>query len=282
MFSLLLLSFVFSGIFLKRNSVDMEVPSGRQVNDNAGRNYDSFLVENVSMVKKKDNNILFSLTAGEIVHRKRESKLFVYQNIKEILISGATIDIFLDNEASLANSNNNLLLTDNLKTIFTSFGKPASSIEDYLNGKVADSDLDIMSRIVFKDITLNMHFPNGRRISIVSKNAVVNADLENIVFTDFVRIIDSNSGELSSAKAIWSKKYSQFYFPEGYSFNKKTCKAKASYALSQEGEFIKLLTVMPLYYLDLLDKSENSFYSKVLKKVPPEIKMMLGYPAFQQ
>jgi len=38
----------------------------------------------ISIVKKEDNRILFSLSADMIIHRKRISKIFVYQNLKEI------------------------------------------------------------------------------------------------------------------------------------------------------------------------------------------------------
>src|SRR4030042_7008855 len=60
---------------------------------------DDFRADNISIVKYEDNRKLFSLSADKIIHRKRISRLFVYQNLKEIYMSGVKIDIYSGNSA---------------------------------------------------------------------------------------------------------------------------------------------------------------------------------------
>ena len=54
------------------------------IRDKPEGHYDNFRANKISIVKKEDNRILFSLSADMIIHRKRISKIFVYQNLKEI------------------------------------------------------------------------------------------------------------------------------------------------------------------------------------------------------
>jgi len=116
--------------------------------------YDNFKVEKISIVKRKDNRLFFSFSADRVVHRKRISKFFVYQNLKEIFLSGVQIDFYPYNMAPLKNKNT-LLPLDDIGSTFASLGKPSTPIEEYLAGK-ADIDLDLLSRIVFENLSLNI------------------------------------------------------------------------------------------------------------------------------
>ncbi len=274
---LILSAGIFLHKFMKR-CTDTNSVSNIEFLDSNKKDYDDFSVENVSLVRKRNGDVLFSLVANRICHRKRSSKLFVYQNVKEIFISGARMEMYLNNNISPKTSDNYSRLVDNIKNISLSFGKPAVSIKDYLNNRVADSNLDILSRIVFEDIHINIYLPENKRISIKSTNATVNADTENIVFSGDVSIVDSSERKFCSSKAVWSKKYRGIYFPEGYIVKKREHKNKAFYVMNQEGEFLKALSAVTIEYLDLIEKNENDFYPKLLKKLPPQVKIMLGLP----
>ena len=52
-----------------------------------------------------------------------------------------------------------------MNDIFRSLGKQPTSIDDYSAGKVADSDLDLLSRIYFENLSLNIYYPAGKKIS---------------------------------------------------------------------------------------------------------------------
>lgn len=266
---------LFLSIFIKK-SIDTRVLLDNKFIDNSEKTYDDFTAENVSLVKKRNSNIFFTLTANKVTHRKRISKLFVYQNIKEIFISGAKMDIFIYNNSSPLTSNDNSPFIAEIISIPTSFGKPPTSIEDYLNSKVRDSDLEILSRMIFEDISINIYLSENKRISITSINATINADLENIVFAGDVKITDSNNRYFCSSKAVWSQKYKGIYFPEGYVIKNREYKNKALYSINEQGEFLKGLSALTIQYLDLIEKNENEINAKLFKKLPPQVKLMLG------
>jgi hypothetical protein len=268
---------IFLSLLIKK-PVDGNILSDKELFDNTRKDYDDFSVEKVSLVNKKNSNTFFSLTAERITHRKRVSKLFIYQNIKEISVSGAKIDIYVYKDSSATKFNNNSTLLDNIKAITTALGKSPTAPEDYLNNRIADSELEILSRMIFDDLSINIYLSKEKRISIHSTNASINANLENIVFAGDVNIVDSNNRLFISPKAVLSNKYWGIYFPEGYVVKNRAHKKRAFYAINQQGNFLKTLNMLTIQYLDLIDKSENDYYPKLLEKLPPQVKLMLGLP----
>jgi hypothetical protein len=239
------------------------------------KDYDNFRVEHVSVIRKRDNKPHFVLTADEIVHRKRFSKLFLYQNLKEIYISGAKIDIYLNNRAS---SGKNLLPVDEMNEIFRSLGKQPTSLNDYSAGKVADSDLDLLSRIFFENLSLNIYYPDRKKISFSALYAAVTPDLNNLVFSGTVQLTDSMRRKFISSKVVWSKKHNGIYFPEGYTLHKSHYRKESFYAMRENGDFLKLWDVPAIDYADYLEVAESRLYAKLMKKLPLYAKMMLGLP----
>lgn len=45
--------------------------------------YDKLRLDKISVVKRENARVIFNISADKIIHRKRISKLFVYQNLKE-------------------------------------------------------------------------------------------------------------------------------------------------------------------------------------------------------
>lgn len=106
------------------------------------------MVDKISIVEQEDNRILFSISADKVIHRKRISRLFVYQNLKEIYMSGVKIDIYPYNTASISKHKDIAILLDDISRSFTSLGKPPTSMEECLAGN-SDIDLDLLTRILF-------------------------------------------------------------------------------------------------------------------------------------
>jgi len=239
------------------------------------KNYDNFRAEHVSIIRKKNNKPHFVLTADEIIHRKRFSKLFLYQNLKEIYISGAKIDIYLNNMAS---SGNNLLPVDEMNDIFRSLGKQPTSLNDYYAGKVADSDLDLLSRIFFENLSLNIYYSDRKKISLSSLYAAITPDLNNLVFSGTVQFTDSIQRKFISSKVVWSKKHNGIYFPEGYTLHNSQQRNKSFYTVNKDGDFTRLWDIPAIDYADYVEVAESRLYAKLMKKLPPYAKMMLGLP----
>lgn len=261
--------------------MDTRTISDEETLNNSGKNYDEFSVENVSLLRKIGDKTCFSLIANKVVHRKRSSRLFYYENIKEIVVSDANISIYECGGLSNKASDSNAMLFDNIKCLATSFGKPPMSVEDYIDTKMADKDLSIMSRVIFENVSINMHWSNNSRMTITATNADLSADLENMIFTGSVEVIDASKRKFSSSKAVWSKKHRGIYFPEGYVSQNKEHRNGTLFSVNRKGEFFNMVTTA-IQYIDLVEKNEDEFYSRFIKKIPPPIRIMLGLPLSQE
>jgi len=257
-----------------RKTADENILSEDSMGNPAEKMYDNFRAENVSLIRKKDNKLFFVLTAEEIIHRKRFSRLFLYQNLKEVYISGAKIDIYFN---TLSSAGNNLLM-DEIHDILRSLGKESTSIDEYFSGKVPDSDLDLLSRIFFENLSLNIYYPNRKKISFSALYAAVTPDLNNLVFSGTVQFTDSMRRKFVSSKLVWSKKHNGIYFPEGYTLHNSQQRNKSFYAVNKDGDFTRLWNIPAIDYADYLEVAENRLYAKLMKKLPPYAKLMLGLP----
>jgi hypothetical protein len=238
--------------------------------------YDNFKVEKISIVKRMDNRLFFSFSADRVVHRKRISKFFVYQNLKEILLSGVQIDFYPYNMRHLKNQNT-LIPLDDIGSSFASLGKPSTPIEEYLAGK-ADIDLDLLSRILFEDLSINIYLPSDKKFSITAKFARVNTYFENIVLEGPVTIVDSSGKEMHASEAVWSKKFNGIYLPGGYILNNKQHNGKAFYTIDTKGNFSKVLKIPDIEYVDFIEEREKVLYAYISKNMPPYLRLMFGIP----
>jgi len=259
---------------------DTNVVSFPSLGDVSGVDYDGFKAENISVVKKRNKKLFLSLTADRIAHRKRSSHFFYYQNLKEIYLSGVTIDVYLDAETGYKIAQDGFIPLIELNSILTSFGKPPTSPDEFTAGKIADSELDLLSRIIFENISITIHHSKNRKLSISAKKASVHFDLNNIVFEDSVRITGPFDRTLCSSKAVWSKRYKGLYFPKGYILQAKNYKKKAFYSLDNNGDLLPLADIPKIDYIDHLGEAEAAIYTKIVKKIPPHVKMMLGIPLY--
>lgn len=272
--------FIFFSHLKKEQTEDTEALSLSSSGVRLGMDHDGFEAENISVVKKRGNKTFLYLTADRLAHRKRSSLFFYYQNLKEIYVSGVTIDVYLDAESGYKTVQDSIIPLDELNSILTSFGRPPTSPDEFAAGTIADSELDLLSRIIFENISITIHHSKNRKLFISAKKASVHFDLHNIVFEDSVRITGPFDRTLCSSKAVWSKRFKGLYFPEGYVLQAKNHKKKAFYSLDNNGDLLPLADIPKIDYIDHLGEAEAAIYTKIVKKIPPHVKMMLGIPLY--
>jgi hypothetical protein len=275
-FPLLLIIVIFLSPSTHNKKSESENPQPDiTLKDKPEGHYDNFRVNKISIVKKEDNRILFSLSADMIIHRKRISKLFVYQNLKEICMSGVMIDIYPYNMRSVNRHKNIAIPIDDIGSSFTSLGKPSTPIEEYLAGN-ADIDLDLLTRLLLENLSINIHLPDNKKIVLAAKSARINVDLENIVLEGPVKVITSDGKELYASEAVWSKKFNGIYLPDGYALQNEQHKGKAFFAINTKGEFLKVWKCPNIKYIDPLEEREKAFYANLSKKMPASARFMFG------
>ncbi len=229
-------------------------------NDFSPGPYDHFMIDKLDITERKGDMTTVSLSADKIIHRKRASRFFVYQNLKEIFISGARIDIVMNNNDS---ANDNIAIPlNNIGDILKSLGKSQTPVEEYLRG-TTDINLDLLTRILFRDIAVNVHLFDGGRISISADSARINFDSENIILEDHVHVADSANNKLLSSMAVWSKEFNGVYLPEGYRLQNEYRKEKAFFAVDGRGEFSKVNDLPDIKYADFIEEGEKVLYDKL-------------------
>jgi hypothetical protein len=271
---LIMVIFLYSSIHNEKPKGDNLQPN-ISLRDKPEGHYDNFRVNKISIVTKEENRILFSLSADMIIHRKRISKLFVYQNLKEICMSGVMIDIYPYNMHSINKHKNIAIPIDDIGSSFTSLGKPSTPIEEYLAGN-ADTDLDLLTRLLLEDLSINIHLPDNKKIVLAARSARINVDLENIVLEGPVKVITSDGKELYASEAVWSKKFNGIYLPDGYALQNEQHKGKAFFAINTKGEFSRIWKCPNIEYVDPLEEREKAFYANLSKKMPASVRFMFG------
>ncbi|MDH4230827.1 MAG: hypothetical protein OEW04_02230 [Nitrospirota bacterium] len=239
-------------------------------------NYDQFYVDKLAIVMREGGKVVFSLSADKIFKRKRISKFFVYQNLKEICISGVKIDIYSYNKKSLTN-NNVLIPVDEIGRSVTSMGKPSTPVEDYLAGN-ADIDLDLLSRLLFEKLTLAIHTSPKKKMLIEAESAKINIDMENIVFEGDIKVIDSDGVVINTEEVVWSRKHAGIYIPGKYNVGSMFSTGKSFFGINRNGEVLKMLAVPVIEYVDPLEEREKVFYANISKKMPGYARFMFGMP----
>ncbi len=268
---LLLLTLAIFVYYPNKKTKSYDINSENNLEEQA----DDFRVDNISIVRYEDNRKLFSLSADKVIHRKRISKLFVYQNLKEIYMSGVKIDIYSGNSAS--NKKHIAIPVDDIGRSFTSLGKPSTSMEEYLSGNL-DIDLDLLTRTLIEDLSINVYISQNKKISFIAKGARINVDFENLILEGPVKIIASDGKELTSSLAVWSGKFNGIYLPEGYMMGDFYLKRKAFFTLTRKGEFSKISVIPKIRYNDVIEEKEKIFYARLFGKMPAYMRVMFGLP----
>jgi hypothetical protein len=276
---LLLIIAVFVNFPLHNEKSKTDIPiqnvSNRYNPDNPEEFYDNFKIENISIERRENNRVLFTLSADKVIHRKRISRIFVYQNLKEIFMAGVRIDFYPYYKTQIDKYKNIAIPVADIVNSFTSLGKPPTSREDYLSGN-SDINLDLLTRILLEDLSFNLHLPSEKMFFITTKLARINPDFENIVLGGPVSIVSPDGKELHTLEAVWSKKYNGFYFPKGYTLQKTEYKKRTFITLNAKGKFSEVSPIPEIQYTDVIEEREKTLYAYMSKKMPAHLKLMFG------
>lgn len=239
--------------------------------------YDKFRLDKISVVKRENARVFFYIFADKVIHRKRISRLFVYQNLKEIYMSGVKIDFYLYDNTSKNNHESITIPVVDIGSSFTSFGNPSTPMKDYFTGN-ADINSDLLTRILFDGLSINIYLPNRKKISLTGKSARLSINFENIVFEGSAKIVASDGKELIASQAVWSKKFNGLYLPDGYKLRNHYTKKEAFFTIDREGRFSKVSQIPKIDYADSIEDKEKVFYASLSKKMSAYVKFMLGIP----
>lgn len=274
--SLIIAIFVYFPLRNEKHRSDIPINISNRYNpDNPEEFYDNFKIENISIERRENNRTLFILSADKVIHRKRISRIFVYQNLKEIYMPGVRIDFYPYDKTSVSRYENIAIPVADIVDSFTSLGKPPTSREDYLAGN-SDINLDLLTRILLEDLSFNIHLPSKKTLFITAKVARISPDFENIVLGGSISIVSSDGKDLHTLEAVWSKKYNGFYFPKGYTLQNKEHKKRTFFTLNAKGKFSEVSPIPEIEYTDLIEEKEKVLYAYLSKKMPVHLRFMFG------
>jgi hypothetical protein len=271
---LLVLSFAALFILFTKKEEDPGLSNEATLRDVPEADYDQFKAEKVFITEQQGARTLFTLYADSIIHRKRRAKFFVYQNLKEIHLKNAKIDIYPESNPSSTNRKQALPF-DLFKSSFESFGNTPASVQDYLAGN-SDLNLDLLSRVLLDELSIDIHLPGSKRFSLCAERARINVDFENIVLEGEVRIVAADGMELRAPQAVWSRKLDGIYLPGRHVLQNRSRDERAFFAMTPEGGLARLAKTPDIDYADLLEEKEKIFYSNISEKMPAYSRVMFG------
>lgn len=272
-FLMVITIFTFHHIYIEKHG---DINTNFNINKTE-EDYEKFRLDKISIIKRENDRVFFYIFADKVIHRKRISRLFVYQNLKEIYMSGVKIDFYLyDNTPKNYHKGITIPLAG-IDSCFKSFGNPATPMEYYSSGN-ADINSDLLTRILFDGLSINIYLPNRKKISIEGKSARLSINFEDIVFEECAKIVSSDGKELYASQAVWSKKFNGIYLPDGYKLQKNYTKKEAFFTIDREGRFLKASQIPKIDYADPIEDKEKVFYDSLSKRMPPYVKFMLGIP----
>lgn len=253
---------------------------GAHLQTEVERPYDKFRVGEINLVEYDHEGLIIRLSVEEVIHRKRRSRLFEYQNLKELRFAHTLLDIY---PRKPGNSSNNYGIPYDLLGRCFHFvpgsGTP-KPIESYLKEN-SDIDLDVLSRIQFDDLVLNIHYPTGASLAVTAEKAYSGGDFQSFVLVGSVRIITPHGENVHAPLAVFSRKFDGILFPSGH-FRQESYEGKKTfYRLNTEGSLLRLTQFPDIKYVDPLEVKEEELYDKIFRKLPPFQRIMFGITALQ-
>jgi len=246
----------------------------------AERPYDKFRAGKINLLEYDQDDLIIKLSVEEIIHRKRRSRLFEYQNLKELYFNQTVFDIYI--HKPFHSANNYRIPFDLLeRCVHLAPGAGAAKpIESYLK-ETSDSDLDILSRIKFDRLALNVHYPTGDSLGVTAEKASIGGDFQSFVLEGDVRILSPYGEVLRAPQAVFSRGLDGILFPSGHFRQEKYDRNKTFYRLIANGRLVRLPQAPSVNYADPLEAKEEELYGKIFNKLPPYQRIMFGITAPQ-
>jgi len=227
------------------------------------------VLESVDLKQFNGNKVLFSISAGKIVYRKRAYKIFMYKNLKELFIQGLSIELHQAEEGGEKSKNS----SNEMMGVLSELGNSQTSYKDFSRGS-GDRDSDLLTRILIDGCSINILGNNGARITVNAGKAKI-VDFKNIILEENVRIKNNSGAEISSAYAVWSTENNGFLFPEGYRSADFSQKNKAFLKIGKGGDFYPEETIPSIKYADAFEENEKRLFDAVTKNAPGYLRQMI-------
>jgi len=246
----------------------------------AQRPYDKFRAGKIELREYDKDALLIKISVEEIVHKKRRSRLFEYQNLKELYFSHAVFDIY-PHQTFPAATHYGIPFDLLERCVHAVPGAGAvKPLESYLQ-ETSDSDVDILSRILFYRFSLNIHYPAGDSLEVTAEKASIAGNFQSFVLAGEVKIILPHGEVLRAPQAVFSRGMDGILFPSGHMRQETYEQRKTFYRIVADGRLLRLSPAPDVRYGDPLEAKEADLYGRVLKKLPPYQRIMFGIPALQ-
>jgi hypothetical protein len=264
---LILTALLVSLTHCRRNSVAPQYTDNLQ--------YDKFKLGKIELVEYDRDDLVIKITADSIIRRKRKSKLFEYQNLKELCVKNIILNVYL-NKRNLPLNNSGFPFTILNKCMMSLSGtNTLKSMESYLQ-ETTDIDLDILSRMLFEGVSLNINYPSGGLLAISAESATIGGDFRNLIMSGDVVITSRHGDTIRAPQAVLSHKFNGILFPSGHLRQKTYHKRQTFYRFASDGKIVKSHKTPKIRYTDLVEESEEKFYNKIFERVPAYVRFMFG------
>ena len=180
-FFLILLAVLVFGL-ITRKAVP---PSHEKKSDSV---YDQFLAEDVFIDLWRGERLFCSITAEQILHRDRTSRLFRYHNLKEIYFSNLRFEYHQDEKdlqsgKSIPDIIGNIIIKDVIDSFVQGEGYSQATQKFSTNNTVSKPNYKILTKIQIDHLLISIHRDNGSSVKIFSDHASVYLQSRNIEFT---------------------------------------------------------------------------------------------------
>ncbi len=212
------------------------------------------------------------ITAARVLHRRRVSQWFVYENFDEIVIQSLAVDYPLpvshDQRSRLRLPLQEL--GDDLNAL-----KEAASLgpEDAASDEAGSTDT--LSRVLVENVKFKLIPPGQPPIELSASNAKMGGDFAVIQLEGAVSLT-SRACRIRAPLALWSSQHEGLLFPAGYAMRQRRYDKPAFFRLNPNGTCRRILPLPPVAYVDLLEIQEAAFMDRLTRNMPAYTRFMLG------
>jgi hypothetical protein len=258
------------------------------------------MIEGFTIIEQNGNEKLLTLSAKQLIHRKRKTQFFIYQNLKELYLQNTQIlfspphdtaqkeqqAIQVPSPSATEQPGKNFDTVQKEQQVipfeligksFESFGSFKSSIDEVLSGE-PDINLDILSRVIFDGLSMIIVLPDKKQFSIQADIAIVPTDFRHLVFTGNVRMESGTGQIIAASQAVWSCKDGGFFFPNGHILENRQDNDPAFYNVMLTGALTRRNPTLFVDYADPLETKEKEFQEDIAKGMPIYARLIFGLP----
>lgn len=235
----------------------------------------NFWARNISLTRINGRDALFKLAAKAVVHRRRATSLFVYENVSEIVLTGLRVDFRLSPDET-GRTRIKLPLRE-IEEGLRSIHESLKSSKDDLSA-TADPDYDLISRVVIEDVVFRGLPAAQGSIDLAAKQAKISGDFGVVLFDGGMTLSGSRC-KIKAPIALWSAKHDGFLLPVGYVQGHTQHRRKAFVSLTEGGTCKRRRPIPDIHYVDRLEEQEAAVFASLSRNMPAFAAFMLGMPS---